>query len=233
MLGGSMGFGQNYSVTSKSNLDFVFVIDPSKLDRLASKWFFHDRIPSEVPPLFKSGEINLFWMAREFLDITVNAFVYSAKGYVDFCLLNGDINGFIRQAISPNQTGYGFDGNPITFDRRVRPFGSGSLYSKPALVDGRYWGGPPRQDFFYSGHIMLENGTFLTDLEKQVWRSTISQLIKEHGPRPDLSRFSILHSHHTYQESPRKMPPGVVNQIRARTDLEFKAYRSARAQSRS
>jgi hypothetical protein len=227
MLGGSMGFGQNHSVTDKSDIDFMFVVDPSRLDRMASKWFFHDRIPSEASPLFKRGDINLFWVTREILDVTVNAFVYSAKGFTDFCLLNGDINGFICQTVSPAQTSYGFDGKPVTFDRKVRLLGGGYIYSRPALVDGRYWGGPPRQDFFYSGHVMLENGSFFSDLGARTWRAAIAQLVKEHGPHPDLSRFSILNSHYTYQKSPRRLLPSVISQIRTRTELELKEYRSA------
>ncbi|VVB73986.1 Uncharacterised protein [uncultured archaeon] len=226
MLGGSMGFGQNYSVTEKSDIDFVFVLDPARLDRLASKWFFHDRIPVGVPSLFKNGDINLFWVTREVTDVVVNAYIYSPRGISDFCTLKGDLNGFIGQPIAPTQTSYGFDGKPITFSRNVRQFGGGSVFSKPALADGRYWGGVPRQDLFYSGQVLLERGSFLSDLEKRAWWSAIAQLVAEHGPRPDLGKFSVLNTHYTYQTSPRKLPPAVISQIRARTEVELKAYKS-------
>lgn len=221
-----MGFGQNYSVTKNSDMDMVIVIKPSKLDLLLSTWFFEKEIPEEVINLFKRKSINLFWVTKAIEQVEVNTFIYDVDGYTNFLLLRGNLRGFLKEKLNQIQISYGFDGREMTIHRKVTPFQNGFLYKKPALLNGKYWGGVPRQDFLYSGFIVLQEKTFFSDLEKRVWKTTIKQLIKEYGRNIDLNKVNILNTHHTYQTDPQKMPLKVIKQIQKRTKLELEKYLS-------
>lgn len=221
ILGGSMGFGQNYSVTAQSDIDMVVVTGLDRVDDLTNTEYVQGRVPTEVLDLFRDGEINSFWVTREIDNVEVNTFIYEEKGYVDFCLLKGGLKTFKKNKPSATQTSYGFDGKPVTFDRKVASVAQGFIYEKPALADGKYWGGVPRQDFFYSGQVMYEDGFFFANLEKEVWKSAVQQLVKEYGQDPDLDEANILNTHYTYQTQRERLPPAVVDKIRQRTIVEL------------
>jgi hypothetical protein len=173
MMGGSMGFGQNYSVHENSDIDLVLICDKDKVDLLLEKPFFSGSISPEVAQLFKESKINLFWNTKTIDGIEVNAFVYETTAYRNFCLLKGDLQIFIKTKPADTQSAYSFDGTKITFDRNVRVFDDGYLFTKPGLANGKFWGGVPRQDFFYSGVIVHETDGFLSKLEKEVWAAVV------------------------------------------------------------
>jgi len=226
LLGGSMGFGQCYCISKKSDIDMVVVIDKPRLNKLESTWFFKRRTSKEVLDLFKENKINFFWVMKNIEDVEVNAFVYEKKAYVDFCLLKGNLRGFINHKPSEMQENYGFDGKKIKFNRNIIPYKKGFIYEKPALAQEKYWGGPPRQDFFYSWFKLYQEGNFLSDLERNVWKTTIKQLFKEYGRNPDLNKIKILNTHYTYQTARFKLSPRMVGEIEKRTEWELKQYKN-------
>ena len=221
-LGGSMGFGQNYSVTENSDVDLVIVTTRGNVKKLSNTNFSLGKVDGGVISSFKQGKIDMFWATKHIEGVEVNSFVYEDNQYAGFCLLNNGLRLFIGAKPSETQTSYGFDGKPITFSRKVIPFKSGFVYEKPALVKGRYWGGPPRQDFFYSGQVLYQEGNFLSQLEKRIWKATLEQLVKEYGPNPDLSRFNVLNTHFTYQTARERLPPKIIKLIQDRTISELK-----------
>ncbi|MBU1246079.1 MAG: hypothetical protein ABIJ20_04485 [Nanoarchaeota archaeon] len=220
-IGGSMGFGQYYSIRESSDIDMVVVVDQDKVDDLVTLPYFQGEVPDNVVELFKQGKINLFWVTKEVDDIEVGAFVYETGGYLNFCTLQGGITGYIDHKPELTQDAWGFDGVHIVIDRNVIPCGDNYSYSKPALVNGKFWGGVPRADFFYLGHFAYEEGNFLTNLEKVVWEITIKQLVNEHGFNVDLSRFNVLNSVHPYNTSPEKLPPKTITNIQEGTIEEL------------
>ena len=224
LLGGSMGFGQDYSVTDKSDIDMVVITEPSKLDSLMAIGYFEGGASQQVLELFRNGKINFFWVTKIVEGVEVNVFVYDSKSYVDFCLLHGDLIGFNKKRPKETQEAYGFDGKQLAIKRKIMPFNDGFLYSKTALVEGIYWGGVPRQDFFYSGFIVLQEDNFLLDLEKQVWTTSIAQLVKEHGRNPDVNKVNILNTHFTYQKNPGRLPAEIIEKIKKRTKSELELY---------
>lgn len=221
MMGGSMGFGQKFSVHEKSDIDLVLVCDIEKVDALLQKPFFKDSISEKVVQLFKSKSINLFWNTKIINGIEVNAFVYETNAYESFCLLKSNLNIFVKTKPADTQTQYCFDGEPITFNRNVHSFEDGFLFTKPALAEGIFWGGVPRQDFFYSGVIVFEKDGFLSNLEKKVWKAVISQLVKEHGPSVDTQKYNVLNSHFTFHTAPERLPNSVIKNIQNRTIIEL------------
>jgi hypothetical protein len=221
MMGGSMGFGQNFSVHDESDIDLVLVCDIDQVDALLQKPFFTDSISAEMVQLFKSSVVNLFWHTKVINGIEVNAFVYETNAYRNFCTLKSDLNIFIKsKRPADTQTQYGFDGQPIVIERNVREYEDGYLFTKPALAQGKFWGGVPRQDFFYSGEIVYEKDGFLSELGKEVWTAVIAQLVKEYGPTVDLEKYNILNSHVTYQTAPQRLPESVTSKIQDRTREE-------------
>ncbi len=221
MLAGSMGFGQYFSVTSQSDIDLVVVTSLERVDYLVNSGYFQGRVPAEVLDLFRNGDINSFWVTREISGIEVNAFIYEEKGYIDFCLLKGGLKAFRKDKPQGITTAYGFDGKPVTLDRNVMLIKHGFIYEKPALADGKYWGSVPRQDFFYSGQIIYEENCFLTNLEQEVWKATIRQLVHERGPNPNLDEVNILNTHYTYQTQRERLPLSVIKKIQQRTKVEL------------
>lgn len=232
MLAGSMGFGQNYSITDKSDIDLVVVMEKERIDQLLKNPYLQGKISDETAELFQKEKINCFWVTQEIRGVETNIFVYEKNGYANFCLLEGALKTFKKDRPSADtQTGYGFDGEPITIDRHVTPVAQGFIYEKPALVDGKYWGGVPRQDFFYSGVPLYQEDSFFSKAESAVWVATVKQLIKEHGSTPDLNKVNILNTHYTYQTQRERLPRSVVDAIQERTKTELRARDEAITES--
>lgn len=223
MLGGSMGYGQNFSVRESSDIDTVVVCDKDRVYDLIETSYFRGRVDPKVVDLFKKGDINLFWLTREINGVEVNVFTYETKGYEDFCLLRGPMKGYLEQENRPSETqnNYLFDGSLVEIRRDVVEFGDGFLYSKPALADGRFWGVCPRSDFLYGGYIVYEQDNFLSDMEKKVWEVTVKKLKEEHGPEVDLDKFNILNTHYPYQNDRTRFPISAVEAIKKRTIEEL------------
>lgn len=220
-VGGSMGFSQYHSVRESSDIDMMVIVDQDRLDDLIALPYFQGEIPSNVVDLLKSGKINLSWVVKEIEGVEVNTFVYETSDFARFCALSGELVGYIQEKPEDTQRVHGFGGEVIEFDREVTPCGEGYLYSKPSLVDGRFWGGVPRADFIYPGYYVYEQGPFLTNLEKVVWETMIRQLIKEHGPEVDLSKHNILNSLHTFHAHPERIPHETITRIQERTRREL------------
>lgn len=221
MMGGSMGFGQNFSVREDSDIDLVVVCDISRVEELVAKPFFKGAISPEIIDLFKTKDINLFWNTKVIDGVEVNAFVYESTAYKDFCLLKSDLNIFIKTKPADTQSAYGFDGEKVTFDRNVREFKDGFLFTKPALANGKFWGGVPKQDFYYSGAIIHEQNDFLSEMEPAVWKATVKQLVTEYGKEVDLSKHNVLNTHFTFKNAPERLPAEVIENIRNRTKEEL------------
>lgn len=222
MLGGSMGYGQNYAVTDKSDIDLVIVIDINNIDKLLDAPFFKQQVPLEIVDLFKRREINLFWVTKEVNTIEVNVFIYEVNAYTDFCLIKGKIKGYISKKPEDVYETADFEGIKHTFNRKVRACGKGFIYERPCFVEGKYWGDVPREDFFYSSQILYEQEFFLTQLEKDVWKATIQQLVKEYGLKVDLTKANLLNIHWIYRNARHKLPQEVIKLITARTEKELK-----------
>lgn len=217
LLGGSMGFGQNFSVTDKSDIDMVIVCDKQRARDLASTDYFSGRVPENVLRMFEDEIINLFWVTREVDSVEVNSFVYETQGYEKFCVLKGEIKGYIPTKPSETQTQHGFDGTEITFKRNVTPFENGFIYEKPALANGKFWGGPPRSDFLIPSHVIYQQNNFFVDMKEKVWDSVLKQMIKEYGRNLDLEKINILNTDFSYQRKPEKLPLSVIEQVKKET----------------
>lgn len=220
-LGGSMGYGQNYSVTEESDIDMVIVTDLNEIGGLSNTNYFRGQIDNEVMDLFRQKGVNFFWVTREVEGVQVNTFIYETRAFEDFCLLQGELTGYIPTKPRETQTSYGFEGKEITFGRNVRPFSRGWLYDRRAIIDGSFALMPPAYDFFENVFLLYEENNFVRDLEKQIWKKVTQQLLKEYGPEVNLDRFNILNSHYINQARPEKIPPGFEDKIRRRTFEEL------------
>lgn len=76
LLGGSMSFGQNFSVTDKSDIDMVVVCDKARARDLEKTPYFKGEVHDGVLNMFREGVINLFWVTKEVDSVEVNSFVY-------------------------------------------------------------------------------------------------------------------------------------------------------------
>lgn len=221
VLGGSMGYGQNYSVAPWCDINMVVVIDKANLDYLLEKPFFNQTINDETIDLFKSGKIGMFWSKRLIRGIETEVYVYEKDSFIDFCTLKKDLVAFIPYKPRLKQYAFNFSGKKIFFDRNVRSFGSGYLYDKPALANGFYWGGVPKDDFLFCGSLVYDKNDFYSDLIDEIWQSTIKQLIKEHGVNVDIKKFNVLNSMYTYQTNRLGLPKDIIEKIKQRTVLEL------------
>lgn len=220
LLGGSMGLGQNYSITEKSDIDMVVVCDKEKINPLSKTDYFKEQTPKKVLNLFEKGIINLFWVTKNINDVEINSFIYETKGYINFCLLKEDIVGYIPFKPSDIQTQHSFDGSEIKFNRNVRHYQRGFIYEKPALVDGKFWGGSLRSDLLI-GSCILYGQKFFSSLSKQVWEEVIKQMIKEF-PNPDLNKINILNTDFVYQTKPEKISKEIIKKVQEKTKSFFR-----------
>jgi len=221
ILGGSMGYGQNYSVAPWCDINMVLVIDKANLDYLLDKPFFNQTIDDKTIDLFKTGKIGMFWSKRLIRGIETEVYVYERDSFIDFCTLKKDLVAFIPYKPRDKQLAFTFSGEKIFFDRNVRPFGSGYLYDKPALANGVYWGGVPHDDFFFCNYLVYDKNDFYSDLSNEVWSSVIKQLVKEHGLNVDIEKFNVLNSMYTYQTNRIGLPKAIIEKIKQRTLQEL------------
>ncbi|MCK4647467.1 hypothetical protein KAT24_00880 [Candidatus Pacearchaeota archaeon] len=226
MLGGSMQYGQNYSVTEKSDVDMVVVININKINLINSLKYFKGRIPAHVEKMFKNKKINSFWVTKNVGGVEVNNFFYETKDYTDFCLLKGmGLKEYISTQPKNTQKSLGFTGEVLEFNRNVRGLREGGyLYEKPIWVNGKFWGGAPKIDFMYPLKILYEKDKFFTNLDEKVWKAFTEQLVKEQGKNVNLSKASILHSNWIYQNRQEKLPSKMIKYIKDRTKKELKKY---------
>jgi len=226
-LGGSMGYGQNYSVTDKSDIDMVIVVDSDKIDELKNTDYFKEEISEHVLELFKSKGISFFWVTKYIDGVEVNTFIYETNAYVGFCLLKNSFRGFIHSRPRDTQESHGFSGEKISFDRSVAKYNNGWLYSKKQLVDGKLLLMPPIYDFIESLQILYEQQNFITNLKKEVWKRIVQQLVNEYGLDVDLNKFSVLNSHWIYKERPKNLPEEIIQKIKERTLKELEDLKNS------
>jgi len=217
LLGGSMGYGQNYSVNEKSDIDMVVVCDKGKINNLAETDYFKGQIPKKVLDIFDKRIINFFWVVKNINDIEVNTYIYDTKGFINFCLLKEKIVGYIPTKPKETQTQHRFDGSEIMFNRNVRSYDQGFIYEKPALADGKFWGGVPREDFLIGrNYILYEENKFFTLLEEKIGNAIIKQMMKEF-PNPDLGKINILNTIFYYATKSKKLPKEILEQVKRKT----------------
>ncbi len=221
LLGGSMGFGQNFSVTDKSDIDMVVVCDKNYARVLASRPYFEGNVPQNVLGMFEDGIINLFWVTKAVDSVEVNTFVYETEGYKKFCSFEGGLKGYIPTRPAETQESYGFDGTMFTFKRNVVTCPDGFIYEKPALANGRFWGGPPRGDFLIRSCILYQKDGFFDEMQNRVWKNVVKQMVKEHGRALDLNKINILNTDFTYQRKREKLSPEVIEETMDRTRKEL------------
>jgi len=222
LLGGSMGFGQNFSVTDKSDIDMVVVCDKERARDLALTDYFSGEVPENVLRMFEDETINLFRVTKEVDSVEVNSFIYETQGYEKFCVLKGGIKGYIPTKPSETQGSYGFDGTLFTFQRKVTPYENGFLYEKPALAEGKFWGGPPRSDFLIGSYVLYQHNCFFKDMKEKVWDSVLNQMIKEYGENPNIDQVNILNTDFSYQRKPEKLPQGIIGKVKTETKERLK-----------
>lgn len=218
VLGGSMGYGQNYSVAPWSDIDTVVVIDKNKVDKLMKHPYFNQTVSPEIIQLFANGKIDFFWSSRFVSRIQVDIFVYNKISFIDFCLLRKGISGFIKSKPSETQKTFNFEGKEVLIHRKVTPHKEGFIFTKPALNEGFYWGGVPRDDFLFMNYIIYDKEEFYQNLTKQVWATLATQLKKEHGPKVDLEKYNILNSIFTYQTNRQGLPKETIQKIKFETE---------------
>jgi len=224
LLGGSMGFGQNFSVTEKSDIDMVVVCDKQKIRDLEATPYFTGHIPKNILKMFEDKTINLFWVIKKVDSVEVNSYIYETKGYKESCLFKGGLRGYIPTKISEIEKHYGFDGSLISFKRNVTPCGEGYLYKKPVFVNEKFISLPPGNDFTRGFYVLRQENSFFDNLNDKVWDAVVKQLIKEYGPNVDLERASVLKSDWVYRERPEKLPPSSIERIKSETEKRLKKF---------
>ena len=219
-LGGSMGYGQNFSVAPWCDIDTVIVTDRNRVKGLLKTPYFNQNVPEQVANLFQEGKIDYFWASKDVGGIGVDIFVYDKDPFEEFVTLKGEgITGFIPTRPGEFQTGYNFKGERIEFNRHVEECGDGFLYTKPTLAsEETYWGGVPRDDFFFMSHIVHEEDSYYTNLSERVRSSVVEQLVKEHGPNPDLQEANILNTLFTFQTNGQGMRDDLISKIKRETE---------------
>jgi len=223
-LGGSMGYGQNFSVSKDSDIDMLVVCDIQKIDELLSKEYFKNQNLSEPLLLYKLKKINVFWVTQIINEIEVNMFIYEPKAYIDFCTFKNDIISYKKGNPSITGRGYSFNGTLLEFNQEVKKTINGYIYKKPSLIKGKFWDAVPRFDFIFSQRILYDPEKLIEDAGSKFWRETVKLLIKEYGQNPDLNIVGPLHAHWIYKNTPNRLPAGFKEKVIEKTKREIEAY---------
>ncbi len=219
MLGGSMGYGQYHSVTKKSDIDLVVVVNLTKIKDLKATEYFKE-LKQDVLDLFNEKVINFYLDTRRVNNVETNVVLYESKGYIDFCLLKKGLRGFIFSRPEDVKENYGFDGKIVKANTNALSSRNGFIYEKPVFAEGKYYAVSSRYDFLYSYKALFGEDSFIGPLEKLFWSTAIKRLVEEY-PNPDLSKTNMLNTHFVYQKARKRIPKEIIEKIKERTKLEL------------
>lgn len=225
IIGGSMGYGQNFSIKPTSDIDMLVIIDKAMLDPLMTTNYFRQTMSPKVLNMFRSQEINSFWVTKEVNGVQVNSYIYELENFRNFCLLRDSINVFLIQERKPQELveSYGFRGK-LTVHRPSTKFENGWIRPRPQFAtNDLFYADGPRIDFMYSSYLAFQRNSFFDNLEREVWPVYIAQLVKE-NPKLNLEEASLLNAHRVYQTQPERLPAHIVRKIRERTAKELTDY---------
>lgn len=231
VIGGSVGFGQNYSVTKNSDIDMPVIIDPKDVEEL-TKTIYLKGCDRQAIQLFTRGKIDFFWVTKQIDGVIANMFIYNQASYENFCTLKSSIKGFRRilpDSERKSMTRYGFDGKPIEVDKNLRKTRNGWVFEHPQFHNGKYFGIMSRGDLLGLGYAFYERErNYFKHLSSRTWESVINQLVKEHGMKTkegvsvDLTRFNVLNTLWVVHHNPTKVPQEVLQKIEKRTREELR-----------
>jgi len=225
ILGGSMGYGQNYSINPDSDIDNLVIFSKNMLDPIMNTSYFRKTTSPRVLNLFKSGELNSFWVTKKVDGVEVNSYMYEEGNFRDFCLLKDRINVFLVQERQPQEfvESYGFRGK-LSVHRPSTKFENGWIRPRPQFAtNGLFYADGPRIDFFYSAYVAFQQDNFVNDLDNEVWKTYIARLIQE-NPNLNLEEASLLNAHRVFRETPERLPIQIVRKIKERTAKELTDY---------
>ncbi len=217
LLGGSMAYGQNYSIREGSDIDLGIIL-PS---RAITNTYVLEFGTLEQLTFFTNGIIDMFWLTPVINGVEVNIFVYEKESYEAFFKLEKPMQCYLQTQPSSIAYSYNFEGMLISFNRVMNPLGNGWVYIRNFIMDGRYVAISPAQDYIYSAQFLYDPEHFLEHMEKTFWKVVIGQLVKEYGKDPDLTKTSILNLHYTYMKTPERVPKEIVKKIQERTQNEL------------
>jgi len=221
VVGGSVGY---HNVENHCDIDTVVVVDMANIDNLLSTDYFQGTVQKEVLDLFKKKLINFFWVSKKVGGIDVDVFIYDKEAYEKNCLLDGNRIGFINKKVSSKNYGFGFTGQKIEYDRKVKSFKGGCIYETPPFAKGIYIGQVPRDDFLFLGYVAFQKDNYFTNLQEKVWNKLTLQLIEECGKDVDLTKQNILNSIFVYnwQKELKKtlLSDEILERIKKRTREE-------------
>jgi len=226
VVGGSVGYGADSSVKPETDVDMPIVCSIENIGGLMSNAFFRNGAPEAAVSMFADGVIGFFNVSRIVDGIEVNTFIYEPRVYEEFCLQRSGVIGFKTTKPPSTQDAYLFDATHVMFDRDVRAHEGGFLYEKPALLDGRFYGGMPRNDYLIRSVCVWEHDSFFQAMRERVWSSVITRLIAEHGPEPDVTQFNVLNSLYAYSHKRHQVPPDVQEAVRQETSKRLLAQAS-------
>ncbi len=222
MVGGSMAWGQNIAVRKASDIDMTIIATKEQLPALASTNLIKGKIPQYLIEAFNSGFIDVIYIRSNLDGIELNNFIHNPDSYKGYCSLEKSLRIFTT-AFKPggHLKGYGFDGVLRSFNVDVESFEDGYIYPRPVFYENQYYGNPVRADHLYCSWVIEEKNKFITNAEKDFWRTSVAQLRKEYGPNPNLNKTNILNTSYVYMTDPDILPKGIIEKIKERTVTEL------------
>ena len=221
LLGGSMAWGRNIAVRGSSDMDISIFCPADRLDSLASTEFLDGKISEIARKSFRDGAIDVIWPKLEIDGIPVNIFIHNPSSHMAYCRLERQINAFTT-AFKPDGRlfGYGFDGILRTINVEVSRLGDGYVYPRPLFCNNEFYGNPIRGDYLYCSMPLMERDGFIQEAEREFWKSSVRQLLKEY-PNPDLSVTNVLNTSLILNTNPEALPKGIVEKTITRTESEL------------
>jgi len=223
ILGGSMGFGQHYSITKDSDIDLPILVRPDQVDSLVKRLAFKKTPSPSVLNAFAQSEIDCFWHTDYKDGVQLDCFVYNPAAHVNFVTHEQSLRIYKTEQPRETTTAFNFAGDELSVPRQSMPFLDGFVYEQPVFAGDKYYMPGIRADFFTSKFLVQRNQR-LDDLRKRVWRCTMIKLVEEHGPDVNLERTNVLNTNYTYQKQRDRLPPELIRTLEWRTHEELRNY---------
>ncbi|MEK6848939.1 MAG: hypothetical protein AABY01_00015 [Nanoarchaeota archaeon] len=215
ILGGSLAYGPNYSVTPTSDIDLTILVKKAEVDRACKALGFSKDVNASVSYAIEQGNWHGIRFPKKYEGIKTDIFIYTTEGIEQFVNLTQPIKLFQKE--TPAKETYlvtRFDKSDVPVKIETVPTREGHVRVFPPLADGKYFLGPIKQTIMF-GLPMDSNGYF-ERLQAQAWTAAVWKLIREYAPL-DLSKTNVLNTHYTYATTPERIPPSFIEQTQAKT----------------
>jgi hypothetical protein len=227
MVSGSMGYGQNYSVTEKSDIDTQILLTKETAPKILSSGLFDKEKLGPSIEGYLHGVAQQFSFSTPIDGISLECHFWDKDAFIAAATLKTESTVRLRSSLTPPSVdyGYSFDGSEDKVELPGEQSGSYILGTFPSFRrrDNKIFLCRPITNMLGNPFI-VQGGEILNPLIAETWRLVIQELIKVAPSPVDLDAYNVFNA----LPGKQKASPAVKALIKEKTIAELKRQDAAR-----